>query len=509
MKFLLLIHRPCDHSLLYVVRCLAKETKRQIHRDTTFLIHYLSQMDNTSPFGEVSGLSVKGTVQRSEMKVILAVTLDTDDGLNSLHMKLAVDSPHSAVEWDGVGSLRYTARLASGNGVDVVLTYVHCAEDNTLSLAPVMHFNPHGWIKLNSDTVMQLDHSVYSYRIPHDIVEEHLLRHTASSLAKLVDIESVYGLTLADKRDPTRYSQLPFIAKRRRPAPSQAFLREFNKAGGGGDDNDDNGTSKIPRLEDYSTFVEEKVRREKEERALVENVLEPAWEEEVLQGIRAIFKNRRRVRELVRHWHAHPSMTGELPSRTFEQFITRLLGTSCRLEMTESFVCFFSDPALNVPRAWLTMSELVFVNKLFVARKDLFGSVKHGYADSYKLSHFRLNHLVKKAICTRFIVQQFCLDCIEYSLRMQEPILILTLIGAVGAAYVKNKRDPFLTRLVISVEKKTILEDVGQMGMFVAIGDSAPEYEFNTPRMRRRLQQQGEGNTGLPRIPSTPYRLIY
>jgi len=79
-------------------------------------------------------------------------------------------------------------------------------------------------------------------------------------------------------------------------------------------------------------------------------------------------------------------------------------------------------------------------------------------------------------------------------------MLILTLISAVGRIYVKNKKDPFIARLMMAVEKRTILDDVRHMGMFIVIGDSKPEYEYNSG-----LRVSG---SRLPRIPSTPYTLI-
>jgi hypothetical protein len=85
---------------------------------------------------------------------------------------------------------------------------------------------------------------------------------------------------------------------------------------------------------------------------------------------------------------------------------------------------------------------------------------------------------------------------------------------------VRNKRNPFLARLISSVEQPSIHQDIQQMGMFVRIGDSEPQYEFAPPPpFRGGLRQSGYlpllpihktpgyDMSRLPTLPTTPFRL--
>jgi hypothetical protein len=128
----------------------------------------------------------------------------------------------------------------------------------------------------------------------------------------------------------------------------------------------------------------------------------------------------------------HPPYEGANSSHVFANFIDGLLRAQCQLTVTDTHVRFFADAALAIPVGWLTTEEHIFVNKLFVARNELFGQVACGYGSSYSLTRFRLDAVVREAICTRFIVHQFALDCVEVGIETRRPALILTLVAAVG-----------------------------------------------------------------------------
>ena len=468
-------------------------------------------MNTNSPFGGVSGLSVKGTELRNESLVKLAVSLEIDEGVNRVNMK---SSDNKFVQWDGVGTVAYVATLPSGNTVEAVFSYAHLLNDNAVHLSTTLHFNPFGYVTL-PDMVLQLDRDPHMFKIPHDVIDEQFSRGVSSSSRGGgggegdLNIEAIYGKRIASPPRQFNYMAMASVGRRRPPPPPQQPKRARN------------GVAEEPQLiplDAFGSFLEEKRRREIADKKHFDEVLEPKWGDEIAEGARKIFRSPMRVRQLVRQWQVHPPHEGKNSSEVFAKFMEAILKAQCQLQITDTHVRFFSDPALAIPVAWLTTEEHIWINKLFVARVELFAQVTCGFGSSYLLSRFRLDSVLRTAICTRYIVHQFALDCIEIGIHGVRPRLISTLSSAVGICYVRNKRDPFLARLVSCVEQPTVHQDVQQMGMFVKIGDTDPEYDF-VPPSRNGLRQSGylvNGGAGhgrgydlsrLPTLPTTPFIL--
>jgi hypothetical protein len=458
-------------------------------------------MNTNSPFGGVSGLTVKGTELRNESVVKLAVSLEIDEGVNRINTR-PVDG-NKFVQWDGVGTVAFTATLPSGNTVEVVFAYAHMSSDTAVHLSTTIHFNPHGYVTL-PDTTLQLDRDAFIFHIPHDVVSEQFSR-----LAVANDhIEAIYGKRIGSPPPSQKKFNYAAMASARRPAAVVAVTKRPRNG------------SFVVELDAFSSFMEEKRKRELADKKHADEVLEPKWGDEILEGARRIFRSPLRVRQLIRQWHVHPPHEGKTPSEVFAKFMEALLKAQCQLQVTDTHVRFFSDAALAIPVGWLTTEEHIWVNKLFVARTELFAQVTSGFGSSYLLSRFRLDAVLKTAICTRYIVHQFALDCVESGLSLQRPRLITTLVAATGLCYVRNKRDPFLARLVSCTEQPTVYQEIQQMGMFVKIGDSDPEYDYSPPSRHNGLRQSGYLMNGcgagsgrgydlsrLPTLPTTPFIL--
>lgn len=121
-----------------------------------------------SPFGDVSGLQVSGIVQRGAVETVkLAIQLKCDSGLNSINAMLKPGG-RSSVNWKGAGTLDY---IVPAKNVEISVGYVHSKLDTQkLNLSIVIHFNPHGWVRL-VDTQLRLEGHQYpvSFVIPHDV----------------------------------------------------------------------------------------------------------------------------------------------------------------------------------------------------------------------------------------------------------------------------------------------------------------------------------------------------
>lgn len=253
----------------------------------------------------------------------------------------------------------------------------------------------------------------------------------------------------------------------------------------------DNNDVRVLKLEEF---------REREEQRQIENaLLIPEWENLITTCVRSMFRNTQRVRQLLRKWNEHPPFSHDV----IASFVQTILTSPINLQMTNTHVYFFTDRALGIPRAWLTRDEHIFINKLVVARNQLFHSISgQGASSTYTLGAFKLNTLIAAVVCPRFIVQQFALDLVECGFRIGDMTLISALVTGVSLCWVRNKRDPFIARLLIATETRSILDDIRVMGMFVKIADAAPEYEFHVPRTTKKPAG------GLPRIPTTPFRLV-
>jgi hypothetical protein len=470
------------------------------------LLHLFCETMNTnSPFGGVSGLSVTGTELRTEVAVKLAVALEIDEGVNRVNMK---PTDNKFVQWDGVGTVTYSATLPSGTIVDAVFSYAHLLDDGTIHLSTTIHFNPHGYVTL-PDTTLSLNRVPFLFRIPYDVVEEQFAWNGARATAMSMDanrLEVIYGKRISGSSSPQTTLNYQALAVARGQKRARQFPAATTSAA--------TITTDVVALDKFGSFLDEKRKLEAADKKHAEEVLMPKWGDEILAWVRKIFRTPSRVRQLVRQWQVHPPHEGKNSSDIFARFIEAILRTTGQLQITDTHVRFFADSALAIPVSWLTTEEHIWINKLFVARTELFGQVVCGFGSSYMLARFRLDGVIKAAICQRFIVHQFALDCIEHGIQAMRPLLVLTLVSAVGACYVRNKRDIFLARLVSAVEQPSIHEDVQQMGMFVKIGDSDPEYDF-APVVggRHGLRQSGYvGRIGndlsrLPTLPTTPFIL--
>lgn len=219
-----------------------------------------------------------------------------------------------------------------------------------------------------------------------------------------------------------------------------------------------------------------------------------------------------------------------------------LLHSQISLSLTDTALFLFSNSsvvdadALSVPYSWMTTEEQVFCYRLYVNRNDLFADaadfnrssecvttassvvastttaaasvgadVPGNKIVSYQLRRFVLDDaVVKNAICGRYIVQQFVLDCIEYGMSSPRRVhIFLSVLSAVGRLYVGSKmKDVFLLNLKIALEQVSVWDAVNELGLLVNIAGSTPAY-----RVSREDILTTEKCKSLPPILSTPYRL--
>jgi len=438
---------------------------------------------------------LKGGYNRYESRVHLVAQLETDQGVNHVFMHVNPGSPHPCVTWDGFGSIVFGATISNGSTVRVTIGYSHDSEDQSVFMSVVMHFEPHGHVKLPDITLHLEDggggvSGTYLYKIPQDITEEHLLRKSSIN-GQYADLERLYGLPLEEDNG----KKMKVVTDMLHPM----HTRQRHSIA--------TGTGSIPNtiikapvaLEDFSTFMQEKELAEKEEQRVIHDVLMPKWKYQILRCLKGIFRDPNRVVTLVRHWHERAPYERANSTQVFAAFIEAVLTSKMDLRLTASHVHVFVDTALAIPCSVLTTNELIFINKLYVDRKELFASVHQGFNGQYMCKRFRLNSLLEEAICRRYIVQQFALDCVTHTLKTRNPMLALTMCAAAGQCHINNKKDLFLLRLKIAMSKKeNIVENLNCMGMFVSIAGSEPEYV---------LRKSSDTFKGLPSVPSTPFIL--
>lgn len=206
----------------------------------------------------------------------------------------------------------------------------------------------------------------------------------------------------------------------------------------------------------------------------------------------------------------------------FDEFIATLLSAKLGLCLTDTALFVFcggldNNNELSVPYTWMTTEEQSFCYRLYVQRTTLFGNVtdfnthrnqsEHTHQQRYRLCGFLLDEaVVQRAICKRFIVQQFALDCIEYGMSHPSRIhILIALISAVGKRLVAVKgRDEFLLNLKIALEQHNMWSAVNELPVVVKIGTSAdalPVYHISKEDL---LGFNGNGDNPQ----STPYRLV-
>jgi len=161
-----------------------------------------------------------------------------------------------------------------------------------------------------------------------------------------------------------------------------------------------------------------------------------------------------------------------------------VLYSPLRLQVTQTALFLFQESALAIPLAWLNEDERIIVTDMVVARKDLFRSVTESRVTArYTCKEFRLDTLIDKLVCRKFIVHLFVSDCVERAtLKDKErPTLLLVVIEAVGQCWVRHKDNPFLYYLKRALERRSVVDDVAHMGMYIEIGDCVPSYTYQTP----------------------------
>ncbi len=481
-------------------------------------------MENkSSPFGNVCGIHLRGTMQDNGRTVQLSVYLISDAGLTERHV--APQQKGQGILWGEMGDVTYQMRLEESgvSEVIVLLSYLHDVEERTLMSSVVVHFVPHGWVKLKDVSVpLNREAPTTELQIPGDITEEKLNTTPRSN----DNIESIYGLRLANRDTVLKYHN----HFEKRPRHDAKVSVEDDD-----DDEETHGAKKIkptptlvavlPSLpHDFSSFARQRELSAERELKYAKDVA-VEWEQPLRDFFKGILADPFRVRDLVRMWHSRliPIATTTIsgangvgvvvdpdrtsPVRIFHVFMNSLLYAEKMLELTETHLYLFNPaiaPSLGIALSWLTTDEQIFCNRIYVHRARLFQRRHEPDASRYRLSRFWLDKLVvETAFCTRFVVYQFALDCIDCTLRARRPIVLLTLISAAGRLYVENPRDPFVARLKMALEKPSIKSAVEEMGMFVRIGLSGgcePDYE-------PAVWQRGKGDNGH-RVATTPYRLV-
>jgi len=417
-------------------------------------------MEGSSPYGEVCGVAIRGTEQHGEKRVLIAVTLVTDEEAGLLPMRVARDSPRTEVTWDGVSTLKFTATLRNGQKVTGIFICVHEADDetHTLEVCVALTFHPHGWIRFERSHLILNREDVLKLHIPLSVIEENMF----SNMISLPDIERLYGISLADKhkedengaRNVATYRELPWAKRQatgQRALPTLARVRA------------------------------EHIRAE--ERHIAET-LEPKWRERVCTLVVSLLRNRRRTLAILRQWHAYPMFQNRKPHEIWSLFMEAVLYSPLRLHITQTALFLFQETALAIPLTWLNEDERIIASAMVVARKELFRSVTESRTTAqYTCKEFRLNSLLDKFVCRNFVVHLFVSDCVAQAVRKgsERPTLLLVTIEAAGRCWVKHKDNSFLYYLKRALEKRTVVQDVAHMGMYVTIGDCVPSYTYQAP----------------------------
>jgi hypothetical protein len=387
-----------------------------------------------------------------------------DEGANLMPMRLAHDSPKTEITWDGVSTLKYRCVLKSGNEVTGNFTCVHEANDeHSLELCVSLTFHPHGWVRFKRSTLLLNREDVLRFQIPLSVCEENMFRNALT----LPDMERLYGMSLADKNTSNSagednsgkrvatYRELPWASRKaaiaQRPLPTLARVREDT-------------------LRAEARYVEE--------------TLVPLWRERLGMLIVSLLRNKDRTRKIIRAWHAYPMFQNRKCHEIWSLFMEAVLYSPLRVQITQQALFLFQETGLAIPLTWLNADERIIVTDLVVARKELFRSVSESRVTAqYTCKDFRLDGVLEKLVCRNFIVHLFVSDCVEQATRKgrERPTLLLITIEAAGQCYVKHKDNRFLSLLKRALERRTVIQDVAQMGMFIQIGDGVPAYTYQPP----------------------------
>jgi hypothetical protein len=395
-----------------------------------------------------------------EKRVLFAVTLITDEGQNVVPMRLSPDSPLTEIAWDGVSTLKYTSVLRSGNKVTGNFTCMHepnAEEDHTLELCVALTFHPHGWVRFERSTLILNREDELRLHIPLSVCEQNMFRNALA----LPDIEKLYGKSLADKqaedtwRAVATYRELPWAHR-----PSRVGQRS------------------LPTL---ARVKEDTLRAEAR---LIAETLEPKWKERLGMLVVSLLRNRERTRTIIRQWHAYPMFQNRKSHEIWSLFMEAVLYSPLRLQITQHSLFLFQEPALAIPLTWLNADERIIATEMVKARTELFRSVSESRVTAqYTCKDCRLDGMLDKLLCRNLIVHVFVIDCVARATLVgrERPTLLLVTISAAGHCYVKHKHNRFLYHLKRALERRTLIQDVAQMGQFVQIGDCIPAYTYQAP----------------------------
>lgn len=487
-----------------------------------------------SPFGRVTGLEVRGTIETGQVETVkLIVELKSDSGLNSAYATIKPGG-RSSVAWQGAGTLDYTVNT---HNVDISVGYVHSRVDkHKIRLSIVLDFKPHGWVRL-PETVLQLAGHNFpiSFLIPQDVTEENLIS-AAKFTGICTDVERAYG-----KRLPDECREL--VAKNTRKPEIRPTVADLRRSAETGVDPMVYAIErKRQRLDEYSTgsnvnsFSKQRLVAEKESHARITRLLDE-WEMPVKEFLRRIFCSATRFRCIVQKWHNRRAIP-------FDAFIKALLHTRYALALTDTALHLFENSmvetdALSIPYTWMTTDEQTFCYRLYVNRMSLFADAAdfnrstealpssvatlasfaattasaatgkgkgNGQPASYRLRRFLLDeYVVIPTLCGRFMVQQFVLDCIEYGLsswhRFHVFVAVLSAVGKLHAAAGQN--DAFLLNLKMAMERLSAWDAVNELGLLVSIAGSSPVYKVS----REDIGLVSDKNAKQLPVISTPYRL--
>lgn len=478
----------------------------------------LGMAEIASPYGNISSLRIGGTSRADENAVVLAVTLGLDNDCNTRQLSVAGTSEEKRVSWNGVGQISYKTMLAGPcTSAEILLTYLHVAKEGILNVTPTIKFNPFGTVKLTTKVVVLgngFEHT--SFAIPDDVIEDRMrLSGSSSSSSQAlhagslmdIDLKSLFGIKR--ERDTDEDEEEDESRKTRTLAKTFGSLPSMSKIFNGSRTEKKTRIAPntndlvFPGIEEFSNSIQARDAKKQREERMINDVLIPKWGEAVATFARIMLADPGRVRELLRKLHTHPPYSAPNPSEVFAVFIKSILESQIEFKITHSHIHFFKDSALGIARSWLTVQENIYLNQLFVDRKELFTEHNQGFSGQYSLKGFRLDRILRENICPRYIVQQFAIDCFDAALSHQRPLLIVCLKSAVGKCYCANKKDPFLSRLSLALSYTRPREHIVAMGMFVKIGWSTPEYEMVSKKtMIEEMEKEGTPSS------STPFRFV-
>lgn len=464
-------------------------------------------MSKNSPYGEVSGLRILGTVAHKTHSIKFRAILFTEEDTEQREL-MPTGGYRAELEWNGTGVREYPYMLARGQELRVHVAYTHSAHLSALRLTTSIYFYGRGHVFFpvaEIDTREQYSDFGQFYKIPLNIERQEMSFGTAVSLDHLrnnkprfIDLEALYGMPLRKREIAEEDRLAPLVErltgeKRIKQAKERQEERKKLKT---------DPIIGLPELPAMSSLSDAKDAAEQAERQHVEQILEPKWWEFVTCGLRMIFADSARVRHMLRYWLASMDVSKyDTLAQKYAAFMQAVLSVQFRLVVTESFVSFMAPHQLfMIPRSHLTQDEQVFVSQLVVNRKELFHA-EHVQYSHYKLEEFRLDHLLQHEISPRFIVQQLCLDGFDEMRETQDASVVSVLLAAVAQCVRQRPADMFVSYLRHAFDRpRHVVQDIEHVGAFVEmLPDTVPEYKRVSAAKRKTIN----GHPTTPLVPSS------